>query len=132
MSDTQTTEESLTECFEKATEAGSIAANQRVEELSKRNVSEGKMLDACGGSILTLHVDGRSKTGRLLANLATSKYRVSKAYGGGYSVHLPYEITLIPPVNGQEQSIYYAADSAAAKVIKSVLGIDAHASSYDS
>lgn len=132
MSDTQATEKSLIECFEKAKKAGSIAANQRVEELSKKKVPEGKMLDACGGSILTLHVDGRSQTGRLLGKLATSKYRVSKAYAGGYSVHLPYEITIIPPVTGQEQSIYYAADSAAAKVIKTALDIDAYASRYDS
>ncbi len=132
MSATQITEAELIACLQKATKVGSEAANKRVVELAKIKVSEGKLLDACGGSTLTIYVDGRTKTGRLLSKLTAEGIRVSKAYQGGYSVNLPYEITIIPPVNGQEQSIYYAADSAAAKLISNCLGAKVYASAYDS
>lgn len=126
------TKESIVETLEKATDIGALAANKKVNELAKKNVPAGKLLDACGGSILTLHVDGRSKVGKLLTQLGCEEIEINKAHGGGYSVILPYDIKIIPPVNGQEQSISYAADSAAAEFINSSLGIETYASSYDS
>ena len=132
MSSSELSEESLVACLKRASEAGSTAANEKVKELSKKNVPKGKLLDACGGSTLTLYVDGRTKIGKLLSRLTMTGVRVNKAYGGGYSVRLPYKIKIIPPVTGQERSIYYAADSVAADVIKTSLGIEAYASGYDS
>ncbi len=132
MSSIKVTEDLLVACLLEATELGSKAANEKVNELAKKEVPEGKLLDACGGSTLKLSVDGRTKVGRLLYQLSVDGIRVSKAYSGGYSVRLPYTISIVPPVNGQEQSIHYAADSAAAKYIEDRLGIEAYASSYDS
>jgi len=132
MNQANLTKELIVETFKKATCIGSLAANEKVKELAKKKVSPGKLLDACGGSTLTLYVDGRSKVGKTLDQLDCEGIEINKAYGGGYSVILPYNIKITPPVNGQEQSISYAADTAAAEIIKSNLGIKAYASRYDS
>ena len=122
----------LIETFNKATELGSQAANAQVSKLAMKEVAPGKLLDACGGSNLNLQIDGRSRTAKLINSIDNPNINVSKSYSGGYCLRLPYEINIKPPVNGQEQSISYAADKAAAKYIEDTLGIRAYALSYDS
>jgi len=132
MSSASLTRDAIVDCFDKATKIGTLAANTEVEVLAKKKVPEGNMLGACGGSVLNLHVDGRSKAAKMLLQLNHKSVVVNKAYGGGFNVKLPYSIKIVPPVNGQEQSIYYAADAAAAEYIRTNLGIEAYAAMYDS
>jgi len=122
--------EDLIAVLKAAKEAGTIAGNQRISDLASNSVSDGKLLEECGNSALRLDVDGRTRLGKLLASLEDRDFSISKDHGGGFLVHFRYNLELIPPVNGQEYSIDYEADKAAAKVIEERLGIKAFALPY--
>ena len=125
------TEELLDFYFKEATDAGSFCGSRQVIELSKKEILNDKLIESCGGSNLVLIVDGRSKLGKLLSKWSTKNgISINKAYGGGFSVILPYQIRNLSLVNGQERSIYKAADAAAVKVIKNRLDIDAYSMGY--
>lgn len=113
-----------------ALSAGSLAGNARIAQLAKQTPSPGKILEACGGSTLTLDVDGRTQLGRLLASFDGPNISVRKAHGAGFHVHFPYNFSYIPPVNGQEWSIRHDANLAAAAFIQERLGIRAYALPY--
>ena len=118
--------------FHAARAAGSIAGNSRIKELSKLKVPEGKILESFGGSSLHLHVDGRTRLGKLLAGIKESEFSVSSDYGGGFSAHIRYDLSYIPPVCGQEFSIAHDADTAAAKVLEEMLGVSVYARAHAS
>ncbi len=124
--------EQIVAAFQSARAAGNIAGQKRIQELSELRVPDGKNLESYGGSSLHLHVDGRTKLGRLLAEIDDPEFSVRSAYGGGFSGHIRYEFKYIPPVNGQEFSIKHEADIAAAKVLEEMLGVSVYARAYES
>jgi len=113
-----------------AKEAGTNAGNKRISDLASNVTPNGKLLEACGNSTLRLDVDGRTSLGKLLASLNEQDILISKDHGGGFLVHFRYDLDVIPPVNGQEYSIEYEADKAAAKIIEEGLSIKAFALPY--
>ncbi|GEM_PF-3320769 len=118
--------------FHAARAAGAVAGNNRIKELSKLKVPEGKILESFGGSSLHLHVDGRTRLGKLLASLDEPGFSVLTDYGGGFSAHIRYDLNYIPPVSGQEFSIDHDADTAAAKVLEEILGVPVYARAHAS
>lgn len=130
MSNGNPTSEEILSAFRAASIAGTEAGNAQILKLASQPNPRGKLLDACGGSILHLDVDGRSRMAKLLMEIGEPDVSVHKAHGGGFTIRLRYVLQIVPPVNGQEQSIDYEADKAAAKVIEERLRIKAFAIPY--
>ncbi len=110
--------EDLIAVLKAAKEAGTNAGNKRISDLASNAISNGKLLEECGNSTLHLDLDGRTSLGKLLVSLEERDFSISKHHAGGFRVHFRYDLDVIPPVNGQEYSIEYEADKAAAKVIE--------------
>lgn len=121
------TQDQVIAAFRAARVAGTNAGNARIQELAKQPVPNGKMLEACGGSALYLDVDGRTMLGKILAEIGEQEFSVRSFHGGGFSAHIRYDLKLIPPVNGQEFSINYDADKAAAEVLEEKLKVSVYA-----
>ena len=124
------TKEQIIAAFRAALVAGTQAGNARIQELAKQPNPSGKILEACGGSTLHLDVDGRTGMGKALAEISEPGFSVQKSHGVGFSAHLRYDLKMIPPVNGQEFSIDYDADKAAAEVLTEQLGVPVYARQY--
>ena len=96
-----------------------------------RNAKSGaEMLDSRGGAIVKLYVDGRSKVGKLLASYPNPRFKVSKTFGVGFIVHLPFSFEVVLPADLQDQYLYDAAAKAAVVVLDSKLPLDARVETY--
>jgi hypothetical protein len=102
---------------------------REMHERIRRAKGPTQMLDVCGGAILYLTVDGRSKAGKLLASYSHPEFRIDKG-PEGFNVHIAYDFKVVPPANAQDMYLWVAAENAALEVIRNRTGLDGYVRTY--
>jgi len=97
-------------------------------ERIERAVDKSKPLDTCGGAILHLDVDGRSKIGKLLSSYEHPDFAIRKR--DGLILHIKYQFEIVPPANPQDMYLRETANEVALEVIERRMGIQGHVRSY--
>lgn len=123
------THDEITAALEEARAAGTDAATREMHERIRRAKGPKQMLDVCGGAILCLTVDGRSKAGKLLASYSHPEFRIEKGHQS-FNVHIPYDFQVVPPANAQDMYLWVAANNAALEVIRRRTGLDGYVQTY--
>lgn len=125
------TKDQVIAAFRAAYAAGRNAGNTRIQELAKQPNPDGKQLEEFGGSHLQLCVDGRTKLGKILAEISEPEFSIHRFHHDrGFTVFISDDLKLVPPVNGQEYSIRHDAAEAAAEVLNEKLGVPVYAKHF--
>jgi hypothetical protein len=121
------TREQLQAAIERARAAGRRAAEARYLELTWQLEAPQKLIETCGGAVLVLRVDGRTKAGKLLRSLVQEPIpnaSITRRRPGEYLLHIQGMSRY------QGQSVNQAAETAALATLKEELGVDAYVKSY--
>jgi hypothetical protein len=122
------TREEFYRIIEKAKLAGQKAAKERYEYLRNHSDSSKPLIDMCGGALLILKVDGRSKLGKFMNHLI--KEPLDNLSINTYSAGR-YDLSIKDMAIYQERSVCEAAEKAALSVIEEAIGIEGYISGYD-
>lgn len=129
MSTVESSMECVASVMREALAAGTAAGNLRIRALAMQETGSGAFED-CGGSVLHIGIDRRTRLGKAFASTGEEGMWTTRSSDGGFVVNLKYPFELVRPVNGQEYSISYSADLAAAAVLEERLGVHAVARLY--
>lgn len=116
----------LREIIEESRHRGSLAANKRFKEIYGNHILGKKCFSPCGGGMVILDVDGRTRLGRLLsaASKEIDTFSLWKSRRGGYIVSIGNMHSR------QERDVGVAASKAALEVLQERLGVIGHVEEY--
>jgi hypothetical protein len=110
-----------------ARRAGREAAKRKYDLLRAESRGGRQLLDVCGGAVLVLKIDGRSRKGKWIRSLMKTPH-------AGFSIeHNPafgYVLAIHDMIGHQERSVNEAAQRAALAVVSKGLGVEGHISTF--
>ncbi len=116
----------LREIVEEAKQQGTIAASECFREIYGEHKPGERFYSPCGGGMIILDIDGRSRLGRMLSHASNKIEGFSfwKSHNGGYIVNIRSMHSC------QEREVDVAASRAALKVFQDRLGVIGHVDEY--
>ena len=116
----------LAQIIEEARQEGAAAATMRYKEIYGDAKPGERFWSPCGGGMITLDIDGRSRLGRLLTRASNElpDFSFWRSYNGGYAVHIGGMHLC------QEREVDVAASKAALDVLIRELGVIGHVREY--